>query len=256
MATIGLVIDIIIVGLLIVFAISGLKKGFMKSIISLFSWVVCIVIAVFVAKYVANLINGIYDFSALIGGKISKSLIKSNDYFSLAVSSFGTKANLIKAIPDSTNKVLASILKVFFEKSNDDIMTSNKSVGEVTGDGLGSIIMLIISAILVFIILKIIVALLSRFFDKLANIKIIGGLDKILGLTLGIIKAGLIIITLNLILVGLSLMPVVNKTITPIIQDNTHVEKVIYNETDKFVEKHVIKGDLIKNWVSDLWDAR
>ena len=255
MATVGLIIDAVIVLLLVVFAVVGLKKGFLKSVISLFSWVVCIIIAVLLAKYVAKCINGIYDFSALFGDKIAKSLIKSNDYFSLAINSFPTKESLIASIPTSTNKVLAQAIKMFFNKSNVD-MTSTKSIGEATGDGLGDIIMVIISAILIFIVLKIILALLNRFFERLTNIKIIGGLDKALGLTFGLIKAALIIIALNLVLVGMSLVPMVNKTITPIIQDNTYVEKVVYNKTDDVVEKHFIKGDLIKNWVSDLWDAR
>ena len=72
MSTVGIIIDVIIVAILVIFGIIGFNKGFLKSIISLFSWVVCLVIAILTAKYVASWINGIYDFSSLIGGKIAE----------------------------------------------------------------------------------------------------------------------------------------------------------------------------------------
>ena len=82
MATIGLIIDVLIVASIVIFGIIGFRKGFLKSFISLFSWVVCIVIAIFTAKYVAGWINGIYDFSSLIGDKITSGLNSTNEFFS------------------------------------------------------------------------------------------------------------------------------------------------------------------------------
>jgi hypothetical protein len=56
--------------------------------------------------------------------------------------------------------------------------------------------------------------------------------------------------------VGLSLIPAVNDTITPIIQDNTYVEKFIYNQTDDIVGKYVVEGEMIQEWINSLWEAR
>ena len=42
----------------------------------------------------------------------------------------------------------------------------------------------------------------------------------------------------------------------PIIKDNTHIEKVVYNKTDELFGKYVIEGDTVKNWVEDLWEKR
>ena len=83
-----------------------------------------------------------------------------------------------------------------------------------------------------------------------------GGLNKILGLVLGIVKAASIIITINCVLVGLTLIPAVNKTITPLVQDNTKIERFIYNKTDKILEQYVIEGEALDNWISSLWEAR
>jgi len=68
--------------------------------------------------------------------------------------------------------------------------------------------------------------------------------------------AGFIILGLNLVLVGLSMLPVVNKTLTPLIQENTYVEKFVYNSTDKLFEKYIVDGELMENWIGDMWENR
>lgn len=257
-STVGIIIDIVIVALFVIFGLIGLKKGFLKSVLSLFSWVVCIVVAFLTAKYVAKWINEIYDFSALIGDKIANGLTKTNEFFAQSINVYeaGGKEALINASSSlNINSLLKQIIKVVFSNSNVD-MSSSESIGSVVGDSLGDISMIIIAGILVFIILKIAVALLSKLFKKIEQTKVLGGLNKILGLALGLIKASLIVLVINCILVGVSLIPLGNKLLTPVIQDNTHVEKVIYNTTDQLFEKYVIKGDVVDNLIENLWEKR
>ncbi len=255
MATVGLIIDVVIIALLVIFGLIGFKKGFLKSILSLFSWIVCLVVAVLTAKYVAGWINGIYDFSALIGDKIAKGLVKSNEFFATSINTFANKDAVISAIPDGTNKLLTQLIKIVFSNTAVD-WQSTSSIGSIMGASLGHIVMIVIAGILVFVVLMIVVALLTKFLNKIASTKIIGGLNKILGLCLGVIKAGCIIVIINGVLIALSLVPTVNKMITPVIQDNTYVEKFVYNQTDKYVGKYIIEGDVIDNWVDNLWENR
>lgn len=255
MATIGLIIDVLIVGALIIFGIIGFNKGFLKSFISLFSWIVCIIIAIFTAKYVAGWINGVYDFSGFIGEKIANGLIDTNEFFARVISEFENTQQIIGSLPSDLNGLLRQLIKVVFSNTSVD-MTSTDSIASVVGSSLGHICMVIIAGILVFIVLKIVVALLSRLFDNIARTKILGGLNKVIGLLFGVLKAGCVIVLLNCILVALSLIPAVNNTITPLIQDNTYIEKVIYNTTDDFIEKYIIEGDLLDDWITDLWNSR
>ena len=256
LSTIGIIIDAAIVLALVIVGIIGFKKGFLHTIISLFSWVVCLIIAFFTAKYVAGWINGIYNFSSLIGNGITKSFAGMGEVFTQAINTFESKDALVAAATGaSSNGLLDQLIKVVFNNSSVD-MTSTETVASFLGASLGHIIMVIISGILVFIVLKIVVALLTKLFDKIAKTKVLGTLNKILGLILGVVKAGLIIVVLNIVLVGLSMIPAVNKTITPIITNNTHVEKVIYNKTDELFGKYLVEGDMLENWIKDLWEAR
>ncbi|MBQ9795600.1 MAG: CvpA family protein [Clostridia bacterium] len=255
LSTIGIIIDVAIILVVIISAILGLKKGLLKSVLSIFSWGVCLIVAIFTAKYVANWINGLYDFAGLLGNKISNGLTKSNEFFSTSINTFANKEEIIANLPSSTNGLLKQLIKSIFSTSSVD-MTSSETIGTFVGDCLGNICMVIISGLLIFIILKIVVAILSKLFDNLEKTKVIGGLNKLLGLVLGLLRAGLIIVAINVVLVGLSLVPAVNKLTTPLIKDNTHIEKVIYNKTDQLFGKYVIEGDTVKNWIEDLWEKR
>ena len=256
MTILGLVIDILLIAVVVILGIIGLKKGFFKSIISLLSWSVCLIIAVLLAKYVAALLNHIYNFSGLIGGKIEGSLLGYNEFFTKSVNTYSSSEELIAAAKATDiNKLLLKLIEVIFKSSSVNF-ESEASIANVVGASLGQICMVIISAILLFLLLMLIVKLLSKFFDKLAKLKIIGAVNKILGLVFGVAKAFIIIIVLNCILVALSLVPAVNKSISPLIQDNTHIEKVIYNETDKVIGEKVIEGQLIQKWIEDMWKSR
>ena len=255
MATVGLIIDIAIVVALVIFGIIGFKKGFLKSIVSLFSWIVCLIVAVLTAKYVAGWINKIYDFTGLIGGKIAEGLTGTNEAFAMAINQFASKEEIVAKCTEGTNSFLAQLIKVIFNNTAVD-MSSTDTVAGVLGASMGHVCMVIIAGVLVFVVLMIVVKLLSKLFDKIASTKILGGLNKILGLVFGLLKGGCTIIIGNCILIVLSLVPAINGFLTPIIQDNTHIERAIYNTTDKYVEEYIIEGELIQNWVNDLWDNR
>lgn len=256
MATFGIIIDVFVVLAFVIFAILGFKKGFLRSVLSLFSWVVCLGLAIWLAKYVAVWINGIYDFSGLIGGKISNGLIKSNAFYAQAINVYeaGGKESLIAALPKD-NKFIAQISEAVFSTSNVN-MSSEATIASVLGTTLGHVCMIVISGILVFIVLKFAVFFLLKLVKNIEQTTVIGGLNKLLGLLLGLIRASVIIIAINCLLVALTLIPAANKVITPTINNNTYVEKVIYKQTDKLFGKYVIEGDTVKNWIEKSWQNR
>lgn len=265
MATVGIIIDIVLCLIVAIFAIIGFKKGFFKSILSLFSWVVCLIIAIVLAKYVANWINGIYDFSSLIGSKIEGALNNMGDVFTNTIASYNSADATAESVRtailadiqsvEGMNGVLLQFITMVFNNTAFD-PTSEATVGNIIGMSCGHMCMVLIAGILVFIVLKIVIALLSKLIDRITKVKIFGGLNKVLGLVLGALKGACIVVIVNIILVALSLIPPVNSFITPIIQDNTTIEKFVYNKTDEYIGTYVVEGNLIQTWISDLWNNR
>ena len=62
-STLGIVLDVVIVAMLVIFGFIGFKKGFFKSVISIFSTIVVLLISFFGAGPLARLINKIYDLN-------------------------------------------------------------------------------------------------------------------------------------------------------------------------------------------------
>ncbi len=255
LSTIGLILDVVVLVAIVIAAIFGFKKGFLKSVLDFFSWIVCLVVAIILAKYVAKLINGIYNFAGLIGNNISRGL--NGEFYNTPINEMGyaDKAQFIANIPSGTNGLLTQIIKIVINSSKFSVESTN-TVGALVGTSIGSVSMVIISGIITFIVLKIIIFILTKIFNKIASTKILGTLNKILGAVFGALKAVFIIVMFNFIVCLLTLMPFVNKTVKPLIQDNTHIEKVVYNLTDKFTGKYIINGKLIQGWVTTLWNNK
>ena len=60
-------LDIVLIAIIVVFAIIGIAKGFVDSVLSIFSSLISLVIAYFLAKYVASLLNSWFKLNELFG---------------------------------------------------------------------------------------------------------------------------------------------------------------------------------------------
>ncbi len=255
MKIVGIVIDIAIVLVVLITALVGIKKGFLKSVLSLFNWVVCLVLSIWLAKYVANWVGSWFGMENAIASKISGSIVGVNSELGNSVASFGSKEAILEAC-SGMNSLLKQLISIIFSSSKVDF-SSEAAVADVVGGGAAHICVIAISAILLFIVIKIVLAILGKLFDNIARTKVLGSLNRVFGFLFGLVKGACIVIIINFIAVALSLVPVINNTvIKPVIQDNTKVEKFVYEKTDDLVGKYVIEGKLVQNWIDSLWENR
>ena len=254
-STIGLVIDIAIIAVLVVFALVGLRNGFFKSVISMISTVVVIVASIFCASPVAKMINKIYNFTGLIASKLCKSIAGMGAFYSAEIPNGISGKDIASNIPPDTNGFLKKLMQnVLNPLSASDIQ--GRTVADIVSGAFASIIFTIIVGILLFILIKIVVSLASKLFENIAHIRTLGALNKVFGLIFGMLKGGLIIITLSFVLTFLTVIPKVNKDVSPLIQNHTKIAKPIYSFTDDIVEKHIVKGNVIQKWINNLWENK
>ena len=252
---VGIVIDVAIVLVLLITGLIGIKKGFLKSLLSLFNWVVCLGASIWLAKYVANWVGSWFGMENAIAGKISNAIVGSNAELGNSVASFGSK-DAIMAACAGMNGLLKQLINIIFSSKNVDF-ASETAVSDVASAGVAHICVLAISAVLLFIVIKIVLAILGKLFDNIARTRVLGSLNRVLGFVFGVVKGGCIVVIFNIVAVALSLVPMINNTIIkPVIQDNTKVEKVIYQKTDEIVGKYVIEGKMIQTWIDNLWENR
>lgn len=253
--TIGVAIDVMIVALIVVSAFIGLRKGFFKSVISMVSGIVVIIVSFLLASPVAKLINKIYDFNGLLAGKLCKSIAGMNPFYSQVIPEGVSGADLVNQIPSGTNgflkKLMSNVLKPL---SAGDVQGA--TVADIVSGAFASIIVTVIVGILLFVLIKIVIAIATRLFDNITKNRVFGATNKLLGLAFGAAKGFIIVVIFAITLTLLTVIPTVNTKLTPILQDHTAIAKPIYNYTDEMVEKHVVDGKLIQKWVDSLWENK
>lgn len=254
-STMGIIVDVAIIAILVVFGFIGYRKGFFKSILSMLSTIVVLIISIFCAGNLAKLINKIYDFTGLIAGKLSGGIASMGTFYSQTIPAGMSGKDLANNIPASTNGFLKKLMSYALEPlSASDV--EGATVAEIVSGSFASIIMLIICAIVLFIAIKIIIAIASRLFDNITRNRVFGATNKLLGLGFGVLKGGIIIVIFAFVLTLLTVVPAINTKISPIIQDNTKLARPIYNYTDEFVEKHVVDGKIVQKWIDNLWENK
>lgn len=254
---VGLILDLVFITVLLVFAIIGYRNGLFKSLIGLFSTIVILGVTIYFANGFAKLINSIYDFTALLAKKLTPSIKKLDPVFLTDFPSGMSGSEFYSSYIATSGA--NSIIKKFFKfalKGYSAGELDGLPVASVLAGATASLIMTLISGILLFILIKVALSLLSRFFDNITKIRVLGGLNKLFGFIFGFLRGMAITTMFILITIFVTLVPKINKKIYPLVQDDTKVVKIAYNATDKFIEKTVIKSDLISKWINNLWDSR
>jgi len=254
---IGIFLDIAVLVVLITFACIGYYHGLFKSLIALFSTVVVLIISFYFANHFAKLINTMFDFTSLIANHLAPAIGKLGPVYTMTFPTGMSGSEFYKSY--IANSDTNSLLKKFFEftlKGYKAESLDGLQVADVLAGAISSIIVTVVAGILLFIIIKIALGLLSRFFDNITKLRVLGGLNKIFGFVFGACKGGLIILFFVVITVCLSFVPKVNKKIYPLINDDTKVVKLFYNTTDTLMEKYFVKTDALSKWINNLWDSR
>ena len=252
---VGIGIDVAIVALIVIFALIGFHKGFFKSVISMISTFVVLIISILCASPVAKLINKIYDFTGLIAGKLCKTIASMGTFYSDPIQEGISGADIVNNIPASTNGFLKKLMSYVLKPlSANDIKGS--TVADIVSGAFASIIMIIIAGIVLFILIKIILALATRLFDNITRNRVLGTANKVCGLAFGAVKGVLIVVVFAIVLTLLTVVPFINTKISPIIQDNTKIARPIYNYTDEMMEKYVVDGKVVQKWIDNLWENK
>ena len=251
----GIVFDVLVIGILAIFGLIGFKKGFFKSVISMLSTIVVIIISIFCASPLARLLNKFYDFTGLIGRGMCKGIASMGAFYSQPIPEGVSGADLVNSIPSSTNGFLKKLMSYALNPlSAADVQGA--TVADIVSGAFASVIMLIICAILLFILIKIILAIATRLFENITRNRVFGATNKLLGLTFGVLKGLVVVFIFSVVLTFLTVIPAINTKISPAIQDHSFISRPIYNFTDEMIEKQVVDGQIVQKWIDKLWQNK
>lgn len=254
-STVGIAIDVAIVAVLVIFAFIGLHKGFFKSVLSMISTLVVIIVSIIFASPLAKMINKIYDFTGFIAAKLCKAIASMGSFYSQPIPEGVSGVDVAKSIPSSTNGFLKKLMSYVLEPLSAS-QIEGATVADIVSGAFAGVIMAIIAGILLFIAIKIVLSLASRLFENITRNRVFGTVNKLMGFAFGAVKGLLIVVVFATVLTLLTVLPFVNTNVSPIIQDNTKVAKPIYNYMDNVMEKYVVDGKIVQKWVDNLWENK
>lgn len=196
----GLITDLAIIVLLFVFAVIGCHKGFVKSFISTFGSFLSIIIAVLLCSTVATFLESKFSLITTI----------SDSVFGLLSKIFGEEVmqltlNQADNVTLGETNLTAWIIKIIIDLKGTGELPLDIPLGQIISPIFGYYITCVISVLGLFILLKIVFFIIGEIVKKLHKIKLIGAVDKLLGLVFGFFKG---IITIQLLMMIIRIIPI------------------------------------------------
>ena len=176
-------LDIIIIALVIIIAIVGLARGFLKSLLQLFGTLITLVVSILLARPFAALLENWFGMSTALGNALVDPIT-----------------------PYCVESGTGGISNFFLNKFAEILMGQNywqnpaypqgaqdpAFIADFAGS-IGDVLAVVISVVILYFLFRIAVAILGKIVDKITQNRAIGGLDRLFGFILGLLKGCLVV---------------------------------------------------------------
>lgn len=189
-------IDIVILCILVIFVGIGFYKGFIFSILSLFSGFINFLIALFLTRPVTNLFNSWFGLEASLTSTFEKKLLGMGEGFSTNLVGMGSADlnSFVSSTIKSSNLPFKNMINSMV-KLNPEVISSKGTLTltDILSKSFGSFFAIIISFITIFVLIWLVLFLISFITKKLRQNDSIRTVDRVMGVLFGIVKAGITI---------------------------------------------------------------
>ena len=201
----GIIVDLIIIAVVLLFIFLGYKKGLTGSLIKLLSFIIAIVVAFVLYKPVAN---------AVVENTVIDDNIRTTLSATLGVEdkTENTEKNVPSTIMDNINKEI--------ENATDEVKANVIDHTTITIVNIGS-------GIVIFLAVRVILVLISLFAKILTDLPVIKQVDKLGGLAYGAIE-GIFIVYAVLAVISLTSVIWANNAVVTAIAKSS-LGEMLYN---------------------------
>ncbi|MBR2909560.1 MAG: CvpA family protein [Clostridia bacterium] len=196
-------IDIAILIIMLIFITIGFWRGFMFSIISMFSAFINFTIALLLTRPVTNLINSWFRLEGALTNAFENKLSSLSNGFNtnLVGMSNSQIADHISSTLNESNFPFKKLFTNFLDiKASAIEGKTSLTLNDILSKSFGSFFSLIICFVIIFLLIYLILFLLSKLSTKAKEVEGIRITDRILGVFFGIIKGALVVIGLFAVL--------------------------------------------------------
>lgn len=182
-------IDYIIIGILLIYILIGYFKGFMFSLLSLFSFGVKFVLSMFLCKPFMLFTNNVCKLDIGLSNALASSFTKTSNLFDVSMETMN-QTEINNHITECLNTTkypsfLKSFLKNIFQITEGN---SNFTFNSIISKTFGTFFSFIISFIIIFIIVCILVYFIKYRFKKLTEQSVtVKRIDRFMGIAYGFV---------------------------------------------------------------------
>ena len=237
----------------VIFLIIGLKRGFMTTILSSFSFSINLILSFFLCKPAASLLNGVFNLEGSIAGHYSSKLIQASSDFSINLldisqndlGSFVSNTINKSGLPDFANRLTnlflnnSSLYSTLHESSH-----TSRTLADIMSSAYANFFTTIISFVTCVVLIYIIVWILGLIVNKLRTIGFIKVVDNILGLFYGLFRCFLVLIIISLVIKLMSPLSFMSGVISYI--NSSAIGKFIYGQLSSFIDNYLNFSDILK----------
>jgi len=221
------ILDIVLICIIVITALVGFSKGFINTLLSFIGNLASIIAAFFLAKPLASLLNSWFGLSNAISGNLTSQI---STFFTEFTNASGST---ILENHCSATGILKSALSYFIKPET--IYESNTVLSSNLGSLAGNFVTMAICMIIAYILIKLALYFLAKIFDSLKNKSLaFSGLDRILGLAIGVLK-GLIFVAIVFVIASMiQTIPAVANALD-VVFEGSNIGKPLYD----FITTHV-----------------
>lgn len=179
------IVDIVFVALIILLAVIGLYKGFLKSAISVIGTLASALLSFLIAEPFGKLLETMFKLTTNLKGKIADWLYSLSEFFTLSRTgeSFSDISGEMGA--GGVSGIVQKLSNLLLKGVN---IPEGESVGSILGGKIAGVLTTVIAFIVGFVLIRIILKVLEKLSDKITEVKIFGAIDKVLGFVFGLAK--------------------------------------------------------------------
>jgi len=205
------IIDVVLLVMTLLFAISGFKNGFFKEVVGIGAFVGAIVLAFLLANWVEGLLLTT-PLPTLLLDTFNDSVFSGNAVYETIIDN--TQPDALTLLTEGLTQL--GIPVFLATPLADNLITFNGTVGDALAILLTDFVILIISYLGTFLISWLLLAIIGGQLVKLSkDVKAIKFVDSLLGVGLGLGRAALVLAIVLIIVIPLSLVvPGINNFIT------------------------------------------
>lgn len=245
-------LDLAVAVFLIIFIIIGIKKGFMSSILSSFSFYAVAIGAFFLYKPLLSIINNWFGLENAIFNSYHTKLTSFSADFDknlLLIEEENLKSFVKATLNSGAISFIPKIMFYMFLNTKSlysklhSANIQSRSLADIVSSSYATFFSTIIGYAITFILLYVVVFLIKLLINKLRNIGLVRIVDNTLGAFYGVIRAILILIAICFTIKLLSpisfMQPVSNYL------NNSFFGKVIYTQVTAILDNLLGYSDLI-----------